>query len=203
MQFRPVGCGTIWQFLECRCFSMPKKRSAPHDEFRAGVPTWPGQVGTRIGQLLDTLGGLEEGHRISGVSTDTLANWRDQKARPAFLPLAALCKAAGRSLDWLATGEDPAPPGAASAELPPKTESAGREAASRMLERHVDLDLLDEAFREALRAARIPEAAVKDPHLLMILTVATYDLRILEQAAARNAENTTEANSEGHVSARD
>ncbi len=43
---------------------------------------------------------------IAGVSDEQVARWRDGKAKPNFGGVAAMTYAAGKSLDWLATGQE-------------------------------------------------------------------------------------------------
>lgn len=66
------------------------------------------EIGERIKAVIESVGGLARASEIAGVSHDTLAKWRDGRARPAFFGLATLAKAAGRTSDWVLTGEEPA-----------------------------------------------------------------------------------------------
>ncbi len=68
------------------------------------------EVGERIKALIESVGGLSRASDIAGVSHDTLAKWRDGKARPAFYGLATLARAAGKTADWVLTGVIWAPP---------------------------------------------------------------------------------------------
>lgn len=79
-------------------------------ESKAGgtkVPGWTPGIGDRISWAIDALGGLRRAAEIAGTSDETLANWRDGKTRPTFFGLLALAQAAGRDLNWIATGEQP------------------------------------------------------------------------------------------------
>jgi phage repressor protein C with HTH and peptisase S24 domain len=67
------------------------------------------EVGERIKALIESVGGLARASEIASVSHDTLAKWRDGKARPAFYGLATLARAAGKSADWVLTGAASAP----------------------------------------------------------------------------------------------
>lgn len=53
------------------------------------------------------LGGQEAAAAVAEVSTSTFSSWVNGKADPSFEGLWRLAKAAGVSLDWLATGEGP------------------------------------------------------------------------------------------------
>ncbi|MBF0251145.1 MAG: hypothetical protein HQL35_11015 [Alphaproteobacteria bacterium] len=72
-----------------------------------GVPGYTPELGTRIAQAIEGVGGLKAAARIVGVSDESLAQWRDGRARPSFFGLQHLASAAGVSMDWLATGEEP------------------------------------------------------------------------------------------------
>lgn len=64
------------------------------------------EIGERIKAVIDSVGGLARASDIAGVSHDTLAKWRDGRARPAFFGLATLARSAGRTTDWVLTGEE-------------------------------------------------------------------------------------------------
>ncbi len=59
----------------------------------------------RLALLFDKLGGPTKAAAVADMSKDQLFKWRAGTARPPFWPLAELCRAAGKSLDWLAFGE--------------------------------------------------------------------------------------------------
>lgn len=61
----------------------------------------------RLSEVIDLLGGLKSAAGFAGTSDETLANWRDGRRRPNFFGMQGLANAAGKSLDWLATGNDP------------------------------------------------------------------------------------------------
>jgi hypothetical protein len=86
------------------------------------VPSYTVELGTRISATIDELGGLRAAAPHAGASEDTLANWRDGKARPSFFGILGLANAAKIRIEWLASGSGPmrideAPP--APAALPP------------------------------------------------------------------------------------
>ena len=64
----------------------------------------------RFGEVLSRVGSLQSAAEMTGYSTDQVAKWRDGKSRPPFHPISILTKAAGLSLDWLATGVEPKSP---------------------------------------------------------------------------------------------
>lgn len=73
------------------------------------IPEAVAEVGKRIEAAISRAGTLRQAAEHAGVSTDTMAAWRDGKAEPRFNGLAALARATGLSLDWLAFGQDSAP----------------------------------------------------------------------------------------------
>lgn len=73
------------------------------------VPAYTAEFGQRIARAVELVGGLREAAKYTGTSEDTLANWRDGRARPSFLGMVGLANAAGVTLAWLATGEGDAP----------------------------------------------------------------------------------------------
>ena len=147
---------------------------ALEDEARATVPGWSPEVGTRLSTLFDAVGGLAGAGRISGLSSDALANWRDGKARPALYPLVALCRAAGMSLEWLATGAAPAVP-------PPAPAAPAR------LWGTVSTRRLEEAFREALERGGLDPAPLGDTFAIMALTLLLYDASTQKEEAEKAA----------------
>nr|WP_278555335.1 helix-turn-helix transcriptional regulator [Brucella anthropi] len=60
----------------------------------------------RFSEVIDRIGSLVKAGEIAGVSDEQVARWRDGKAKPNFGGIAALTYAAGKSLDWLAKGEE-------------------------------------------------------------------------------------------------
>lgn len=70
-------------------------------------PTWDPQLGTRLGSVIADAGGVTRASVIVGVKPESVAKWRDGKARAPFSALAALSAVTGISLDWIATGVGP------------------------------------------------------------------------------------------------
>ncbi|MCZ7499334.1 MULTISPECIES: helix-turn-helix transcriptional regulator [unclassified Agrobacterium] len=60
----------------------------------------------RLSVVIDRIGSLVKAGEIAGVSDEQIARWRDGKAKPNFYGIAMLTYAAGKSLDWLITGEE-------------------------------------------------------------------------------------------------
>lgn len=91
--------------------------SEPMDALNENIPAWTPEHAARLRQLIDALGSIAQAATIAGITPEQLSKWRDGKARASFLGLAALARAAGYSLDWLATGAARAPvvPGATAA----------------------------------------------------------------------------------------
>lgn len=92
---------------------MRKKKSRVELDKQAGTPvppyeqggTWQG--GTRLDEICRQLGTRVYAEKIAGISDDQLAGYIYGRSKPGFLPLWRLCEAAGKSLDWLATGIEP------------------------------------------------------------------------------------------------
>lgn len=69
-------------------------------------PTWPDEAFyQRFREVLSSLPSLQMAAAVSGFSAEQVAKWRDRKARPPLWPVVQLCRAANRSLDWLAGTE--------------------------------------------------------------------------------------------------
>lgn len=58
----------------------------------------------RLGEVIRIIGGTKRAGEIAGVSDEQVRRWRGGKAKPNFAGIAAMTYAAGKSLDWLATG---------------------------------------------------------------------------------------------------
>jgi len=65
------------------------------------------QTRERLSEVIGRIGSLVKAGEVAGVSDEQIARWRDGKAKPNFYGLAALTYAAGKSLDWLITGDEP------------------------------------------------------------------------------------------------
>ncbi len=60
--------------------------------------------------MIGAVGGLKRAAEIAGVSAEQVSRWRDGKARPNVFAIAALCRAAGKTVDWLLYGGDDTAP---------------------------------------------------------------------------------------------
>lgn len=69
-------------------------------------PSWTPELGTRIADIIKEIGSLKKAAVVARVSTVTIASWRDGDSEPRFSGMAALARAAGRSLEWLAFGSE-------------------------------------------------------------------------------------------------
>lgn len=69
------------------------------------VPGFSAELGTRIAQLYERVGGQMAASRIVGITDEQLGKWKSGKAKMPFWAAAMLCERAGASLDWLARGE--------------------------------------------------------------------------------------------------
>jgi|GEM_PF-1703904 len=74
-------------------------------EVGSQIPTARRKVGIRLRAIERRLGGRERAAAAAGVGVSTLASWVAGSADPKFSKVAALARAAGVSLDWLAYGE--------------------------------------------------------------------------------------------------
>lgn len=61
----------------------------------------------RLGEVIRIIGGTKRAGEIAGVTDEQVRRWRGGRAKPNFAGIAAMTYAAGKSLDWLATGQDP------------------------------------------------------------------------------------------------
>lgn len=73
------------------------------------VPIPAPGIGTRISELSKVLGNQAEASNVIGVSVPQLRRYIKGDNLPSFDVMARLCLAAGRSMEWLATGVDPEP----------------------------------------------------------------------------------------------
>jgi len=91
---------------------MEKKNRKIELERQVGtsVPTYPErwnlEVGTRIKEVANLFPTREIAAKVAGIDSETLNRWFKGTNKPSFLGVAKLCLATGRSLDWLAIGED-------------------------------------------------------------------------------------------------
>jgi transcriptional regulator with XRE-family HTH domain len=86
---------------------MKRKKSNSEEKKKAGtlVPGYTPELGSRIAIAIDRAGGLRNSAGAIGISEDSLAQWRDGKARPSFFGIRELSQLANVSIDWIATGE--------------------------------------------------------------------------------------------------
>lgn len=61
----------------------------------------------RIDAVISSYGTSKLAADAAGVSVDTIMRWRKGPTMPPFDKIAALCLAAGFSVDWIATGKEP------------------------------------------------------------------------------------------------
>lgn len=86
--------------------SEPKREPTAIDS-AAGAPQFDEQAHQiRFQRVIDRLGGLRQAADLVGSHADTVGRWRDGRQKLPFHAAAALCQAAGLSMDWLAFGED-------------------------------------------------------------------------------------------------
>jgi hypothetical protein len=87
---------------------MKRKNQNPEEGKKVGtlVPGYTPELGSRIATAIDRAGGLRSAASSIGVSEDSLAQWRDGKARPSFFGISKLSQLASVSVDWIATGKD-------------------------------------------------------------------------------------------------
>lgn len=130
--------------------------------------------------VYDACGGITKASEIVGISLETLGHWRSGVSRPPLFPLAALCQAAGRSLDWLATGQELAAGAAAPASAP------AHEPALPLLFGVVDIGRLDEAFRDALTRCGIRPSDLGDTNALILLTILLHDAEVKAAQASKS-----------------
>lgn len=114
----------------------------------------PEQLRTRISYLAGLIGDRKSAATIAGVSTDSLQRYIRGEVSPSFAAMARLCHAAKHSLDWLATGHEPAhahhapePPGLEDFGLVPLYDVEASAGHGRVIEAEPILDYL--AFRRA------------------------------------------------------
>jgi hypothetical protein len=71
----------------------------------AKAPGWSEDFAARLQALIDGLGGLKEAAKIAQTTDDTLVNWRRGRTRMILHSAALLCRANGKSINWLYFGE--------------------------------------------------------------------------------------------------
>ena len=65
------------------------------------------ELGTRIRDLQKQIGTVEYAAEVAGVNAETLNRWMKGTTKASFMGVARLALTAGKSLDWVATGEGP------------------------------------------------------------------------------------------------
>ena len=84
--------------------------SEASDKAGTPLPSSEQELGSRLLAVIEMAGTRQKAAEIAGRSTDQLGKYVKGAAEPPFLPVARLCMAAGRSMEWLATGVEPANP---------------------------------------------------------------------------------------------
>ena len=79
--------------------------SDDYEQTRTQDPSSTEELGRRITAVLDRIGTRRASAAIARRSTDMLSKYERGTSEPPFAAMAALCKAAGVRLEWLATGE--------------------------------------------------------------------------------------------------
>jgi phage repressor protein C with HTH and peptisase S24 domain len=79
----------------------------PKKDRGALVSGYTKEVGTRIGDVINMVGGNVAAGKIAGVSDEQVGRWKNGRSKPNFFGLAALAEKAGVSLDWINTGKEP------------------------------------------------------------------------------------------------
>lgn len=105
--------------------------------------------GERVAVAINRVGGSTKMAKIAGVSTSVLSKWRRNESDPSRTRLVKMARAAGVSVEWLATGEGE----------PQGDEQAPGEPAGGPSEE--DLDLLEE-----VAAAAFSELQARDIRLV-------------------------------------
>lgn len=137
--------------------------------------------------MITALGGPAQASIIVGVTPEQLSKWRDGRAKASFAGVSALAKAAGKSLDWVLTGEESKPTGLSRSLPSIDEELLGRvtDAISRLYkDEHVSLAPID-LGRLAGRKYTEIVAATDDPaERLAMLKLITVQLRAELHASA-------------------
>ena len=66
----------------------------------------PSEIRERLEELIKGVGGNVAAAEIAEVSPKQISRWRQGRSAPSVLTLGKLCEAAGKSIDWLMTGEE-------------------------------------------------------------------------------------------------
>lgn len=74
------------------------------------VPISTVEIGTRIAEIADAVGGNSALAKICDVAEGTVRNWRTGPSEPAASNLVAVARAGNVTVEWLATGKEPKDP---------------------------------------------------------------------------------------------
>ena len=66
----------------------------------------PEGIRVRLEELIQEVGGNKAAAQIAGVSEKQISRWRQGYSSPSILKLDKLCKATGKSIDWLLSGKE-------------------------------------------------------------------------------------------------
>lgn len=69
---------------------------------------WSEDFQLRLSHLIESAGGVGRAAEMVGASDDAVANWRSGKSKMPLAPAAILARAAGKTIDWLYFGDEPA-----------------------------------------------------------------------------------------------
>lgn len=166
----------------------------------SGVPCSEGEPGTasradRVKEAIRALGTARDAARVSGVPYGTLQNYA-QGGEMKLTNAAALARAAGVRLEWLATGDGPMRPGQAPAGSIPEPSRGMAEArvsshaaelgAGVGLAWSVNPDRIARAYELALRGLVATPGRAPDARRLMQITLLLYDdMTEAEEAAPK------------------
>lgn len=88
---------------------MPK--SEQQKEVGTPVPGYDREFGSRLKWIVERIGTQKKAGEIAEVKPEMIAKYIGGRAKPSFYAIRDLAKAAGKSLDWLARGEEGSIPG--------------------------------------------------------------------------------------------
>ncbi|MGB0683365.1 MAG: helix-turn-helix domain-containing protein [Magnetovibrionaceae bacterium] len=89
---------------------MTKAKKSDQGDLGTLVPGYSPELGKRIRDLLEEFDSLKDAAALVDMKPEMLRRYEDGLSKPSFYVMADLCKAANRSLDWLAYGERPSDP---------------------------------------------------------------------------------------------
>ena len=82
------------------------KKSEPQKEVGTPVPGYDQEFGDRLKWIIERIGTQKRAGEIAEVKPEMIAKYIGGRAKPSFYAIRDLARAAGKSLDWLANGED-------------------------------------------------------------------------------------------------